>query len=124
MASAEPRLTTTPIIDEWDDADIDRLVGQFADSPCPSLGPDGRCMLYDYRPLACRSMGIPTDDQGLVQGACEVQTFVPVTRLSRALRDEEARLAREEADALDRAERQAGTPGEELFLPFGFLQHS
>ncbi len=124
MASADPRLTTTPIIDEWDDADIDRLVGQFADSPCPSLGPDGQCMLYGYRPLACRSMGIPTDDQGLVLGACEVQTFVPVTRLSRALRDEEARLAREEADALDRAERQAGTPGEELLLPFGFLQRS
>lgn len=31
-------------------------------TPCPLLGEDGRCMVYDYRPLTCRLHGIPQVD--------------------------------------------------------------
>lgn len=30
-----------------------------ADGPCPALEPDGRCGIYDARPLVCRSHGAP-----------------------------------------------------------------
>lgn len=123
MAAADPRLAVTPIIDDWVDTDVDRLAEQFADSPCPSLGSDGRCLLYEYRPLACRSMGIPYQEGGLTQGACEIQSFVPVTKLSPALLEEEARLSRDEAKALRKAARRTGAAGEEMLLPFGFFDH-
>lgn len=28
-------------------------------TPCPLLGDDGRCMVYEYRPLTCRLHGLP-----------------------------------------------------------------
>lgn len=31
-------------------------------TPCPLLGEDGRCLVYDYRPLTCRLHGIPHVD--------------------------------------------------------------
>lgn len=31
-------------------------------TPCPLLGEDGRCMVYDYRPLTCRLHGLPQID--------------------------------------------------------------
>jgi hypothetical protein len=79
------------------------------------------CALYEYRPLTCRSMGIPIEDEGMVTGACEVQTFVPIVRLSAALRAEEDVLSQQEAQTLDAYNFIAGTDGEELLLPYGFL---
>jgi hypothetical protein len=66
-------------------------------------------------------MGIPTETQGLAQGACEVQTFIPILRLPSVFRVEEERLAQEEAAALDALLRNTGSTGEEVFLPYGFL---
>lgn len=31
---------------------------------CPLLGEDGKCQMYDYRPIACRVYGIPTSAGG------------------------------------------------------------
>ena len=31
---------------------------------CPLLGENGKCMMYDYRPIACRVYGIPTSAGG------------------------------------------------------------
>lgn len=31
-------------------------------TPCPLLGADGLCLLYDYRPLTCRLHGVPHVD--------------------------------------------------------------
>jgi len=31
-------------------------------TPCPLLGADGLCMVYDYRPLTCRLHGVPHVD--------------------------------------------------------------
>lgn len=32
------------------------------ETPCPLLGPDGRCLVYDYRPMTCRLHGLPLVD--------------------------------------------------------------
>jgi len=120
MESAYPKLTESPALDTWADCDIDRLVSQFPHFPCPALGPDNRCLVYDHRPLACRSMGIPTEEDGRVQGACGVQTFVPIVRLSRTLREEEDHMARLEAAALTHAQQALGFEGDEVLLPYGF----
>ena len=66
-------------------------------------------------------MGIPTEDRGLVHGACEVQTFIPIVRLSSAFRQEEERLLQEEAVSLEAFRQTTGSAGEEVFLPYGFL---
>jgi hypothetical protein len=66
-------------------------------------------------------MGIPTEVDGLVYGACVVQTAVPVIRLSGVLREEEDRLVSEEAEQLARLRDQKGIQGEELLLPYAFV---
>jgi Fe-S-cluster containining protein len=121
MEAAFPQLTRTDPLDHWSDRDIDRLVTEFHHYPCPALEADGRCGVYDHRPLACRSMGIPTEDHGLAHGACEVQTFIPILRLPTAYREEENRLAQEEAASLNALRQATGLTGEEVFLPYGFL---
>ncbi len=116
-----PRLAESPWLDDWPDAEIDRLTAEFAELPCPALQPDGSCGVYPFRPVTCRMMGIPVEEEGTVHGACTVQTFVPVLRLSRSLRQEEEYLARQEADELDRLRRDRQITGEEVLLPYGFL---
>jgi len=120
--TAYPRLRQSPYLDGWSDTDIDRLVSDFHQS-CPSLGEDGLCLLYEYRPLTCRSMGIPAEEGGVVTGACAVQTFVPIVRLSAALRAEEDALSQQEAQALEADNSIGGPEGEELLLPYGLLRH-
>jgi Fe-S-cluster containining protein len=121
MEAAYPRLMESPILDEWPDSEIDRLVGQFGTMPCPALADNGLCLVYAHRPLTCRSMGIPIEEGALTQGACQVQTFVPIVRLSAALRAEEQNLAGQEAALLLPArQRAADSQGEELLLPYGF----
>lgn len=119
--AAYPRLRQTRYLDDWKDEDIDRLVSDFQQHPCPALGEDGLCELYAYRPIACRSMGIPIEEKGVVTGACEVQTFVPIIRLSGALRAEEDVLSKQEAQTLDAYNSLTGNECEELLLPYGFL---
>ena len=117
-----PQLTRNKFLDHRPDDEIDRIVEQCGTLPCPALETDGTCGLYAYRPLTCRSMGIPTEDAGVVQGACDIQTSIPLIRLSPALRHEEDQLAKEEAVQLNRLCRQLGAAGEELLLPYAFLQ--
>jgi Fe-S-cluster containining protein len=121
MEAAFPQLTHTTLLDTWPDQEIDRLVTDFHDRPCPALEADGRCGLYDFRPLVCRSMGIPTENRGLAHGACEVQTFIPILRLPSAFREEEDLLVQEEAASLEAFRQSSGSTGEEVFLPYGFL---
>ena len=121
METAFPQLTQTNLLDEWSDQEIDRLATEFHQHPCPALEADGGCGVYGYRPLVCRSMGIPTEQQGLAQGACEVQTFIPILRLPSSFREEEDRLIQEESAALDALRLATGSAGEEVFLPYGFL---
>lgn len=121
LTAAAPRLGDSPSIDEWLDEDLDRLMEQFRDLRCPALLENGRCAIYEYRPLVCRSMGIPSDNGRSVEGACEIQSFVPIRRLSASIREEEDRLARREAEELAAERRRTKARGEELLLPFAFL---
>ena len=121
MAHQYPQLAISPYLGGWDDRVVDDLVTQFADLPCPALEADGSCGVYAYRPVTCRTMGIPTHEQGLVHGACEVQTAVPIIRLSRTLREEEDRLAEKEAAALGDDRSHAAKQGEEVLLQYGFV---
>jgi Fe-S-cluster containining protein len=121
VTASAAQLRDNPFIDRWSDEDIDAQAERHQSMPCPALQEDGSCGIYPFRPLTCRSMGIPTEEDGIVQGACEVQSFVPLIRLSRSLREEEDLLAKEEADALSAARRETQAAGEELFLPFAFL---
>ena len=66
-------------------------------------------------------MGIPSEVDGVVHGACAVQTSVPLIRLSQTLRGEETRLVEAEADALALLRQAEGTQGDELLLPYAFL---
>lgn len=121
LSVIEPRLVTSPFVDQWLDDEMDRLTTRFDSLPCPALEPDGRCGLYEFRPLVCRSMGIPSDDGLTVTGACAVQTSVPLIRLSKTLRDEESVLSGMEAQQLANLRRAFDVQGEELLLPYAFL---
>jgi len=121
LESAQPKLKESPYLDRWPDSDIDRLVTEFHDYPCPALDEDGLCTLYEYRPLTCRSMGIPIEEKDVVTGACEIQTFIPIIRLSGALRAEEDVLSKQEAQTLYAYNSLTGNECEELLLPYGFL---
>lgn len=123
LEAAAPRLKQTIHIDGWPDAETDRLSAEFGHLPCPALSADGTCRVYPFRPIVCRTMGIPEERVGLTHGACEIQTFVPIRRLSERLRQEEHSIAGEEAAALSAVRRRTGRSGEELWLPYGFVWH-
>jgi len=108
-------------IDGWPDRDTDAIIERYGEMPCPALQSDGSCGIYAFRPLTCRSMGIPSEVDGLVQGACAVQAGVPIIRLSQSLRQEEDRLMAEEAEQLACLRHERGTNGEELLLPYAFV---
>ena len=121
IEASAPQLVRHPFIDEWPDRDTDMLVERFRELPCPALEADGSCGHYEFRPLACRSMGIPVESDGIVQGACAIQTSVPLIRLSQSLRHEEDRLAGQEAEELAQLRDRQRMLGEELLLPYAFL---
>ena len=120
MEAAYPCLADNPILDDWPDSKTDEVIARFADWPCPALQ-EGSCAVYEFRPVTCRTMGIPTNTEGMVNGACDVQTSVPVIRLPHSLRVEEDGLADQEARLLDTAKREGSLKGDELLLPYGFL---
>lgn len=116
-----PRLSSSPMLDDWPDHLTKQLAEEFQDLPCPALTSNGHCAVYAFRPLTCRSMGIPPDQDGCVEGACEIQTAVPIIRLSPAFREEEDRLAGEESQQLTALRLKRQCRGEELLLPYAFL---
>ena len=120
LEAAYPRLELSPSLDGWSDEEIDRAVSAFHNAPCPALGDESLCLLYAHRPLTCRSMGIPARQDASVNGACLVQTFVPITRLSSALEAEEQELAALEATQLA-ALPEVAAGGEEILLPYAFV---
>lgn len=122
LADAVPQLRTNRFIDHWPDGDINRVIERFETWPCPALEPGGACGLYEFRPLVCRSMGVPDDDGVRVNGACAVQTDVPLIRLSKTFREEEDHLARVEAEEIEALRHRSGIKGEELFLPYAFIR--
>jgi Fe-S-cluster containining protein len=121
IRTAYPILVDDRSLDGWTDQSIDELVTQFADLPCPALQADGSCGIYAFRPVTCRTMGVPVETAGVMSGACDVQTSVPIVRLPRSIRDEEDRFAEQEARAIAMLQETRTDAGEEVLLPFGFL---
>lgn len=116
-----PQLLTNRLVDHWPEQECEQVMEESSAWSCPALESDGGCAIYQFRPLVCRSMGIPSEDAGFVDGACAVQTAVPLIRLSRALREEEDRLAALEAEQLEALRHLQGVEGEEILLPFAFV---
>ncbi|NJN69211.1 MAG: hypothetical protein HC801_02145, partial [Nitrospira sp.] len=48
---AVPQLTANPFVDQWPDEELDGIMERFDALPCPALESDGRCGVYEYRPL-------------------------------------------------------------------------
>lgn len=61
------------------DEQFDALSEALAAEPCPLLSQDGRCLVYDYRPLVCRMIGLPllTADGDVLENACPIQDQFP-----------------------------------------------
>ncbi len=61
------------------DEQFDVLSEALAAEPCPLLSHDGRCLVYDYRPLVCRMIGLPllTADGDVLENACPIQDQFP-----------------------------------------------
>jgi Fe-S-cluster containining protein len=60
------------------DERFDRLTDALAGEPCPLLGDDGRCRIYEDRPLVCRLIGLPMQDAGrVIENACPIQERFP-----------------------------------------------
>ena len=121
METAFPRLTRSGYIDDWADEELDHLVTRFSYLPCPALDQNGSCLIYAHRPMTCRMMGLPVEREGLVEGACDVQTSVPLIRISDIARREETELAKKEAALIAEWHTNADQTGEELLLPYGFI---
>ena len=66
-------------------------------------------------------MGIPLEENGTVQGACDVQTFIPLKQVTKIFRQEEDDVADQERRLLDTVREKKPWLGEEVLLPFGFL---
>ncbi|MEP7326709.1 MAG: YkgJ family cysteine cluster protein [Gemmatimonadota bacterium] len=79
MQEAEPgwdgEFAITDIGDERFDAVAERMKGE----PCPCLDDDGACMIYQDRPLVCRTMGLPMDaaNHRIIENACPIQEQFP-----------------------------------------------
>lgn len=58
---------------------FDALGEALASEPCPLLDQEGRCLVYEYRPLVCRMIGLPllTADGDVLENACPIQDQFP-----------------------------------------------
>ena len=124
IEQAYPTVAESPEVDTWREEDLDVVVGRFADLPCPALAPDGSCLLYAFRPVTCRMMGVPVEVEDHVHGACDVQMSVPIVRLPTTLLTQENQLAEMEETVLASLRNSNDQSGDELLLPYGFLPRS
>lgn len=57
-----PALEHPYILNIWPEAEWEPLMPDEDETPCPLLGEDGLCLVYDHRPMTCRLHGIPLVD--------------------------------------------------------------
>lgn len=48
-----------PNLRECDPAEKEAFFERTTSTPCPNLDDAGRCMVYEHRPLVCRTFGLP-----------------------------------------------------------------
>ncbi len=72
-AQAKARARLTSLRREWPDFAAPYILNAFPDeewtdmpeddeTPCPLLSAEGRCLVYDFRPMTCRLHGLPNID--------------------------------------------------------------
>ncbi len=68
-----PDLAAPYLLKMKDELLIDRVVARIQHPRCPFLGREDACLIYAYRPLACRLEGVPMVDEhdGLFGDWCE-----------------------------------------------------
>ncbi len=62
IQTAAPGLKKPHFLNTLSEEQIDPIVEQANSPPCPLLGPDNQCLVYEHRPLACRLEGLPMVD--------------------------------------------------------------
>jgi len=73
-AELAPRWSAPWDIDAFGDRRFDRVSDALAGLPCPALGDDDACLVYDDRPANCRMIGLAmlTSEGGLLDNACPI----------------------------------------------------
>lgn len=62
-----------PNLRESHPAEKDAFLTRTASVPCPNLNDSGECVVYEHRPLACRTFGLPLRDGDRYLGdVCEL----------------------------------------------------
>ncbi|MCA1732172.1 MAG: YkgJ family cysteine cluster protein [Acidobacteria bacterium] len=62
-----------PVIQECTPEEKEAFFIRADDVPCPALAADGACLVYEHRPLVCRTFGLPLRDGSKFLGEeCEL----------------------------------------------------
>ena len=65
-------------IDDIGEDRFDDVVEALAEEPCPLLGADGGCAVYEHRPAICRMMGLGMrTPEGDIDNACPIKHRFP-----------------------------------------------
>jgi Fe-S-cluster containining protein len=82
IRAAEPGFVAPYDVARLGEDRFDAVVEAFADEPCPALDDEGRCRIYDYRPMVCRMMGVPmrTAAGEVLENDCPIQGEFPAYR--------------------------------------------
>jgi Fe-S-cluster containining protein len=79
MHALEPGWGPPYDVRAMDEERFDRLTEALAEVPCPLLDEGGACLVYAYRPMVCRLIGLPmmTAEGELLENACPIQDEFP-----------------------------------------------
>lgn len=62
LRSSWPEISPPYVLTSLTEEELDRLMPEEDSTPCPLLGEDGLCLVYENRPMTCRLHGIPLID--------------------------------------------------------------
>lgn len=62
LQAVRPDLVHPYLLNIWPEDEWEELMPDEDETPCPLLGEDGTCLVYDYRPMTCRLHGLPLVD--------------------------------------------------------------
>jgi Fe-S-cluster containining protein len=85
VARAETLIEKTahPPLRECSPEEKEAFFTRADNEPCPALGPAGACLIYEHRPLVCRTFGLPIRDGAKFLGEeCELN-FTAASREER-----------------------------------------
>src|SRR5207249_2417488 len=75
----EPGLRPPFAVETLGEERFDALCEALADEACPLLDDEGRCRIYEDRPLVCRLMGLPMKSAGgrVIENCCPIMAQFP-----------------------------------------------